>query len=107
MFVDGLDEMSELDRKFVFLLLKTTTGLGATSQVKDFVSSREDATYLMDSPGIPSFKIQISSNTISPDIDRYIKNEIEALRSKGDLVIRDATLEDEIATALVNGAKGM
>ncbi|TVY59373.1 hypothetical protein LCER1_G001100 [Lachnellula cervina] len=107
MFVDGLDEMSESDRKFVFLLLKTTTGLGATSQVKDFVSSREDATYLMDSPGIPSFKIQISSNTISPDIDRYIKNEIEALRSKGDLVIRDATLEDEIATALVNGAKGM
>ena len=39
MFVDGLDEMSESDRKLVFSHLKMTTGLWVISQVKVFVSS--------------------------------------------------------------------
>jgi hypothetical protein len=106
MFIDGLDEMSESDRKLVFSHLQMK-GLGPTTCLKIFVSSREDASYLMASYGVPLFKILVSTNTVSTDIEMYTKSEIGALKGKGDLALGDPALENEIVTALVDGAKGM
>jgi hypothetical protein len=82
MFIDGLDEMSESDRKLVFSHLRIVTDLGSTSCVKAFVSSREDATYLIKLPNVPNFKIQVSSNTIAGDIDKYVKDEIRVFGTR-------------------------
>jgi hypothetical protein len=107
MFIDGLDEMSESERKLVFSHLQIVKGLGPTSCLKMFVSSREDTSYLMVSYGAPIFKTLVSTTTISEDIESYTKSEIQILKRKGDLVLGDPALEDEIVTALVDGAKGM
>lgn len=106
MFIDGLDEMSESERKLVFSHLQMRW-LEPNTCLKIFVSSREDASYLMEPYGVPLFKILMSTSTVSNDIEMYTKSEIRALKSKGDLALGDPALEDEIVTALVDGAKGM
>lgn len=43
----------------------------------------------------------------NPDIERYIKNEIESLVDSGELLIRDSATLEEIRQRLVDGADGM
>ncbi|TGO71066.1 hypothetical protein BELL_0624g00010 [Botrytis elliptica] len=106
-FIDGLDELPESDRKLTFSILKKIVN-EATSPVKLFVSSREDVTYLFrTSSDLNTFKVHLQTNSISPDIEAYIKHTIDELITSGNLVLGNLALKDDIFNVLRDGAKGM
>lgn len=105
-FIDGLDEIFEHERKLVFYHLKMFL-IQETSSVKIFVTSREDTSYLTQEPRIRSFKIRIGTNLISSDIESYVRHEVHHLIDRHELVVGTLELEAEIVAALVEGAKGM
>lgn len=106
-FVDGLDEMPEIDRKLTF---STLTNILKTVFVpmKLFVSSREDTSYLFQNlPSVSVFKFHIQMNLLGPDIDAYIRDSIKQLRDTHELELGDPSLEEDIFEALHVGARGM
>ncbi|KAB8291562.1 hypothetical protein EYC80_006363 [Monilinia laxa] len=106
-FIDGLDELPEADRKLTFSSLRNllTTVVSLT---RLFVSSREDTSYLFPtSPIVKRYKLHVQPNSIAPDIDSYIQHSIEELISTGDLVLGDLELKNVIFITLKNGAQGM
>lgn len=105
-FVDGLDEVLERDRKIVFSNLKCILA-DSEAPAKVFVSGREDTTYLLQTPGTLSLKARVASGTNSDDISSYIRDSISHLVERGDLSVGDPSLEIEIFDALAAGAKGM
>jgi hypothetical protein len=105
-FIDGLDEIFEHERKLVFYHLNTFL-IKKTSSVKIFVTSREDTSYLTQEPSVRSFKIRIGTNAISGDIESYVKHEVHHLIDRRELVVGNLELQAEIVAALVEGAKGM
>lgn len=107
MFIDGLDELPESDRKLTFSILRKILN-EVKSPVKLFVSSREDVTYLFQSlSGITTFKVHLQTNSISPDIEAYIRHEIDKLIMTGYLVLGNLALKEDILNVLRDGAKGM
>jgi ATP/maltotriose-dependent transcriptional regulator MalT len=105
-FMDGLDEIFEHERKFVFHHLRRFL-VQKTSSVKIFITSREDTSYLTQEPNVRSFKIRIGTNAISSDIESYVKHEVRHLIHRHELVVGNLELEAEIVAALVGGAKGL
>ncbi|KAM0136395.1 hypothetical protein ACHAP3_004625 [Botrytis cinerea] len=106
-FIDGLDELPESDRKLTFSILRRILN-EVTSPVKLFVSSREDVTYLFQSSsGLTTFKVHLQTDYISPDIEAYIRHAIDELITSGDLVLGNLALKEDIFTVLRDGAKGM
>ncbi|KAF4638043.1 hypothetical protein G7Y89_g25 [Cudoniella acicularis] len=106
-FVDGIDEMTEHNRKLVLQRLSSIMKSANDSQLKIFVSSREDTTYLFSGLTCPKYKIRVQNDSISEDIETYVRNSVHELREKGELALGEPTLAQEIVTALTNGAKGM
>ncbi|KAI9641398.1 hypothetical protein NHQ30_010200 [Ciborinia camelliae] len=106
-FIDGLDELPEVDRKLTFSNLRKILN-DAASPVKLFVSSREDTTYLFQSlPCLSISKLHLQTKSISPDIDLYTRYSIDQLIKTGDLVLGNLTLKEDIFDVLKNGAQGM
>ncbi|RAL63639.1 hypothetical protein DID88_003682 [Monilinia fructigena] len=106
-FIDGLDELPEFDRKLTFSSLRNllTTVVSST---RLFVSSREDTSYLFPTPPtVKRYKLHVKPNSIAPDIDSYIQHSIVELISTGDLVLGNPELKNVIFTTLKNGAQGM
>jgi len=104
-FLDGLDEVLDKERNFIFLTLQKF--LAMSEKLKIFVSSREDTTYLIGESSVPNFKVRLDVNCISGDIDNYARHAIRDLIQRGELVLGNLELEEEIFTALTIGAKGM
>ncbi|THV47883.1 hypothetical protein BGAL_0282g00020 [Botrytis galanthina] len=106
-FIDGLDELPESDRKLTFSILRNILN-EVTSPVKLFVSSREDVTYLFkSSSSLTTFKVHLQTNAISPDIEAYTRHAIDELITSGDLVLGNLALRKDIFNVLKGGAKGM
>ncbi|TGO62599.1 hypothetical protein BOTNAR_0111g00170 [Botryotinia narcissicola] len=106
-FIDGLDELPESDRKLTFSILRNILN-EVTSPVKLFVSSREDVTHLFkSSSSLTIFKVHLQTNAISPDIEAYIRHSIDELITSGDLVLGNLALREEILNVLKCGAKGI
>ncbi|TGO25575.1 hypothetical protein BPAE_0077g00230 [Botrytis paeoniae] len=106
-FIDGLDELPESDRKLTFSILRKIFN-EVTSPVKLFVSSREDVTYLFESSSsLTTFKVHLQTNAISPDIEAYIRHAIDELTTSGDLVLGNLALREDIFNVLRDGARGM
>lgn len=105
-FIDGLDELPESDRKLTFSILRNILN-EVTSPVKLFVSSREDVTYLFkSSSSLTTFKVHLQTNAISPDIEAYNRHAIDELITSGDLVLGNLALREDIFNVLKGGAKG-
>ncbi|KAF7921112.1 uncharacterized protein EAE97_011380 [Botrytis byssoidea] len=106
-FIDGLDELPESDRRLTFSLLRKILD-EVISPVKLFVSSREDVAYLFQtSSDLTTFKLHLQTESISPDIEAYIIHAINELFTSGDLVLGNLALKEDIFNALRDGAKGM
>jgi len=106
-FADGLDKMIDNGRKIFFthivdLLLNT-----APCQLKVFVSSREDTTYLTLNPEVINLKVHLAEESLSGDINSYAKQSIHNLIERRELVLGDCALEETILRALTEGSKGM
>lgn len=105
--LDGLDEVGENDRKFIFHNLVHLVTQTTSSSTKVFIASREDTSYLTEVPHVSSFKLRMGVDTVTGDIDCFVKDAIRDLISRHELVIGDPALETEIFDALSQGAKGM
>ncbi|TGO88249.1 hypothetical protein BPOR_0174g00020 [Botrytis porri] len=106
-FIDGLDELPESDRKLTFEILRKILN-EVTSPVKLSVSSREDVTYLFQSSsGLTTFKVHLQTSFISPDIEAYIRHAIDELITSGGLVLGNLALREDIFNVLRDGAKGI
>lgn len=106
-FIDGLDEVLEDERKMIFSNLRTILLHFKSSSIKLFVSSREDTSYLTKISSVRTFKVQVLASSIAEDISSYIKSSIQDLLRTNELVVKDTALKDEIFQVLVSGAKGM
>lgn len=106
-FIDGIDEFPENERKMSLSTLQRVLGL-ASHPTKLFVSSREDISYLFpQSKDLSTFKVQIRKESIAADVDVYLRSAIKALLANGELRLGDPALADTIFTALSAGAQGM
>lgn len=109
--IDGLDEVAEKDRIVVYSSLKTILNhLGQSENgivLRLFITSREDVTTNVAVPGTFTFRQQASPSTISMDIGSFVRHSVRHLLESGSLVIGNPSLEEEIITALLDGAKGM
>lgn len=106
-FIDGLDELNDEDRKLVFLKLTNLVTEADPCAVKILITSREDTAYLTKAQGIRCFKVRIGASTIAGDIDSFVKHATRELIEQRELILGNPSLEDEISTALIQGAKGM
>jgi hypothetical protein len=61
----------------------------------------------MIDPIVPFFRIPVSANVISLDIEKYVQASTRQRIADGSLVISDPDLEQLIVKELVKGAKGM
>lgn len=104
-FIDGLDEVLERERKLVFLSIRHL--MKVLPSIKFFIASREDTGYLTKMTNLPSFKVHMRTSIIAGDIDSFVRHAVRGLIDRGELVLGSLLLEDEIATALAQGAKGM
>ncbi|KAF7944130.1 hypothetical protein EAE96_010534 [Botrytis aclada] len=106
-FIDGLDEMLDSDRRLTFSILTNILN-EVTSPVKLFISSREDVSYLFQSSSdLTTFKVHLQTKFTSPDIEAYIRYAIDELITSGELVLGNLALKEDIFNVLKDGAKGM
>ncbi|PQE18876.1 P-loop containing nucleoside triphosphate hydrolase protein [Rutstroemia sp. NJR-2017a BVV2] len=107
LFVDGTDELPESDRNTTFQNLRKVVEVTA-SPIKLFVSGRADISYLFpQSEKLAVVKVSIRKDSITSDINSYLRHSISELIQSGDLVIGNPSLEEDIFSALSAGAQGM
>jgi hypothetical protein len=87
LFLDGLDEILEQERKAVFHTLREILAQSEPCRLKLFISSREDTTYLTQGPGLLNFKVRLAVSSVTADIDTFAKYAIRDLIERGELVI--------------------
>jgi hypothetical protein len=74
-FIDGIDEVSEDYRKLkIFLKPKSEA---TASQVKLFISSREDTAYLKQTSNAPNLKVPAAGQTLDGDIHSYVRHAVQ------------------------------
>lgn len=105
LILDGLDEVEQKGQRLIQDALKSITAMQQPAKV--FVSSRENLVGTFYTHQLPTFSVQLSSSTISADIEAYTRHKVSELIRSGDLVIRLDELEDLIVETLIAGAKGM
>jgi hypothetical protein len=106
-FIDGTDELPENDRNTTFQNLRKAVEVTA-SPIKLFVSGRADISYLFPiSDKLAVVKVNIRKDTITSDINNYLRHSISELIRSGDLVMGNPSLEEDIFSALSAGAQGM
>ncbi|RFU34097.1 hypothetical protein B7463_g2206, partial [Scytalidium lignicola] len=100
--VDGVDEVEERERKALFKLLKHFAECPHSS-IKLIVSSRASVSEMICLP----CRLHVTQANISNDIDKFVRQATEKLILSDELMIRDASLKDEIVQRLAHGARGM
>jgi hypothetical protein len=99
LFLDALDECRE--RK---ILLATLTDMMVTEAMSMMVTSRAEDDIIEKFASTSIAKVSIDSQNILEDVRLFVTKHIEAEPHFCDL---SQELQDEIATSLVKGAKGM
>jgi hypothetical protein len=106
-FIDGTDELPENERNTTFQKLRKIVEVTA-SPIKLFVSGRADISDLFPSSDkLAVVKVNIRKDSITSDINSYVRHSISELLQCGDLVIGNPSLEEDIFGALSAGAQGM
>ncbi|KAK7697320.1 hypothetical protein SLS64_013668 [Diaporthe eres] len=105
LILDGFDEFPEIERRILVEQLKE---LQSWVQLRICISWRLEA----KSRARQDFDVfgqhaTLEIPRINPEIERFVKAEIEALLDTGELSIRDDAIVDEIRERLVEGADGM
>jgi hypothetical protein len=104
--IDGLDEVGENDRPIVYEGLQK---LMSTHRVplKLLVMCRDNAAAAFLSILGRSLGVHVSESAIEADIQGFVRSSVARLLAQGELVIRAPELQEDIATILIEGAKGM
>lgn len=106
--VDGVDEVDEQNRKLLFRFLEHLTKC-RHSRTKLAITSRSDFSSMgMKLPHIRGkFRINVKPESVSGDINAFIRHTVQKFITSGDLVFRESSLKDEVVEKLTQGAKGM
>lgn len=103
--IDGFDECSQQDRRFILSVLKETSS--PQSNIKIFISSRHDSGRDIEKAFDSHYTRTMNCQEVHKDIEIYIRTTIEEKRSFDDLKVGDAELLHDIEAALIRGARGM
>ena len=103
-FIDGLDECRK-EEQITILSIVNQLAQSTRPAVKTLIASREEAIISTSLKGFP--RLRISADKNSADIAFFIKETVKANINSGALTIQDPSLESNIISALINGAKGM
>ena len=103
-FIDGLDECRK-EEQITILSIVNRLARSTRPAVKTLIASREEAIILTSLRGIP--RLRISADKNSADIAFFVEETVRANINSGTLIIQDPSLESNIISALINGAKGM
>jgi KAP family P-loop domain len=103
-FIDGLDECRK-EEQITILSIVNQLAQSTRPAVKTLIASREEAIISTSLRGIP--RLRISADRISADIAFFVEETVKANINSGALTIQDPSLESNIISALINGAKGM
>lgn len=103
--IDGFDECSPQDRRFILSVLKEASF--SQSTIKVFISSRHDSGREIEKAFDSRYSRTMDCQEVDRDIEVYIKTTIEDRRSIKELVVGDAELLQDIEEALIRGARGM
>ncbi|KAM3082077.1 hypothetical protein ACMFMG_004529 [Clarireedia jacksonii] len=106
-FIDGTDELPENDRNATFQNLRKVIEV-TSSPIKLFVSGRADISDLFPpSDKLAVVRVNIRKDSITSDINSYLRYSISELMQSEDLVIGNPSLAEDIFSALSAGAQGM
>lgn len=105
LILDGFDDFPEIERKILIEQLKE---LQSWVQLRICVSWRLEA----KSRARQDFNVfgqhaTLEIPRINPEIENFVKAELDALLESGELVARDDAIVDEIRHRLIEGADGM
>jgi hypothetical protein len=103
-FIDGLDECRK-EEQITILSIVNQLAQSTRPAMKTLIASREEAIISTSSRRIP--RLRISADRISADIAFFVEETVKANINSGALTIQDPSLESNIISALINGAKGM
>jgi KAP family P-loop domain len=103
-FIDGLDECRK-EEQITILSIVNQLAQPTRPAVKTLIASREEAIISTSLRDIP--RLRISADKNSADIAFFVEETVKANISSGALTIQDPSLESNIISALINGAKGM
>ncbi|KAH6684268.1 hypothetical protein B0J14DRAFT_572528 [Halenospora varia] len=107
LFVDGLDEANDDERNLFLESIKEIMAQCKSSQIKLFISAREQITNLRTVAIVRNFRIHIAPNSTANDIDGFVRETVRDLVRTRKIDLGDPTLEEEICAALIDGAEGM
>ena len=99
--IDALDECNDRMK----LLEQLHLIIGAGSQLKIFMTSREEVDLKKSLGSLP--QLSLSGSGTTGDIRLYIEHQLEKLITSGELRFRNPILKDEIRDALSAKADGM
>lgn len=103
--VDALDEAPQEQRKMIFKMISNLVDKLPCVQV--FVTSRKEEDIIRMFLQLKAPKIEIEAKNNAMDIEIYVRGQVEALMSQGDLRLQDLSLHEKIVQELVGKADGM
>jgi hypothetical protein len=103
-FVDGLDECRK-EEQITILSVVNQLAQSTSPAMKILMASREEAIISTSLARFP--RLRISADKNSADIAFFVEETVKANINSGALTIQDPSLESNIISALINGAKGM
>lgn len=105
LILDGFDEFPEMERQILVEQLKE---LQSWVQLQICISWRLEAkSRVRRDFDVFGQHATLEIPRINPEIEKFVKTEIEALLDTGELLIKDDAIVDEIRQRLVEGADGM
>jgi hypothetical protein len=103
--IDGIDELGKEEQNIVLSVVKRLGQLKSI-EVKVFVSSRREETYITKS--LQNFRrIDLSTANTTSDIACFIKGTVRSKIESEELILQNPSLEHDIVRALLDGAQGM
>jgi hypothetical protein len=102
--IDGLDECKKEEQ---ITILSTVNQLAQSTSpvVKILIISRQEPIISILLRGFPRFRVSAEKN--SADIAFFVEERVKSMIKSEVLKIRDSSLEYDIKSALIDGAKGM
>lgn len=102
--IDALDETPQKQRKNIFELIRKLVKLPCA---RIFATSRKEPDIATTFSLLHAPTVEIEAKNSAEDINIYVHGKVDSLRSEGDLMLQDSSLQDVIIKELISKADGM
>ncbi|THZ70115.1 hypothetical protein D6C85_06186 [Aureobasidium pullulans] len=104
--IDGLDECPEEQRPAILDFIIDASGV-TSSCTKVFVSSRREGDIYSHFSFLKKPVIELEAGLITPDIMKFVREEVSRRRAVSELHIQEETLLEEVIQKLIEDSNGM